>query len=103
MVDLLAAAAAVLPAAAVADTSVTRVDLLAAVVVDLTAAILADLSMLMRRLIGERINLEIQHERGLGLVKVDQGQLEQVLINLVVNARDAMPEGGTLHISTANG
>lgn len=64
--------------------------------------VLADLSILLRRLIGETITLNIHHGRELGLVKVDQGQLEQVIINLAVNARDAMPEGGTLDIRTQN-
>ncbi len=63
---------------------------------------LADLSHLLRRLIGENIELSVVHGRDLGLVKVDQGQLEQVIINLAVNARDAMPKGGTLTIRTAN-
>ena len=64
--------------------------------------VLAELSHLLRRLIGENITLKFVHDRDLGLVKVDQGQLEQVIINLVVNARDAMPEGGTLTIRTDN-
>src|SRR5208282_6361411 len=64
--------------------------------------VLAELSHLLRRLIGENIELKVVHERDLGLVKVDQGQLEQVIINLAVNARDAMPGGGTLTIRTAN-
>ncbi len=64
--------------------------------------VLAELSILLRRLIGETIKLDIRHGRNLGLVKVDQGQLEQVIINLAVNARDAMAEGGTLTIRTAN-
>ena len=64
--------------------------------------VLAELSHLLRRLIGENIELKVVHERDLGLVKVDQGQLEQVIINLAVNARDAMPGGGTLAIRTAN-
>ncbi len=64
--------------------------------------LLSELSNLMRRLIGENIELHIDHQRGLWPVKVDQGQLEQVLINLAVNARDAMPEGGKLNIRTAN-
>jgi two-component system cell cycle sensor histidine kinase/response regulator CckA len=63
---------------------------------------LADLSHLLRRLIGENIALNVVHGRDLGLVKVDQGQLEQVIINLAVNARDAMQGGGTLTIKTEN-
>ncbi len=63
---------------------------------------LADLSHLLRRLIGENIALNVVHGRDLGLVKVDQGQLEQVIINLAVNARDAMSGGGTLTIKTEN-
>ena len=61
---------------------------------------LADLSNLLRRLIGENIELRMGHGRDIGQVKVDQGQLEQVIINLAVNARDAMADGGTLTIST---
>ncbi|HUK60777.1 MAG TPA: PAS domain S-box protein [Stellaceae bacterium] len=64
--------------------------------------VLDELKHLLRRLIGENIELNVTHSRDLGLVKVDQGQLEQVIINLVVNARDAMPGGGTLAIRTAN-
>ncbi|HEX4193592.1 MAG TPA: PAS domain S-box protein, partial [Stellaceae bacterium] len=63
---------------------------------------LADLSHLIRRLIGENIALNVVHGRDLGLIKVDQGQLEQVIINLAVNARDAMNGGGTLTIQTDN-
>jgi two-component system, cell cycle sensor histidine kinase and response regulator CckA len=63
---------------------------------------LADLSHLLRRLIGENIALNVVHGRDLGLIKVDQGQLEQVIINLAVNARDAMSGGGTLTIKTDN-
>ena len=64
--------------------------------------ILVELSHLLRRLIGENIELNVVHRRDLGLTKVDQGQLEQVIINLAVNARDAMPSGGTLTIRTEN-
>ncbi len=64
--------------------------------------ILYELRHLIERLIGEHIKLEVVHGRDLGLVKADQGQFEQVVINLAVNARDAMPSGGTLTIRTAN-
>jgi two-component system cell cycle sensor histidine kinase/response regulator CckA len=64
--------------------------------------VLAELSHLLQRLIGENITLKMAHGRDLGLVRVDQGQLEQVIINLAVNARDAMPQGGELTIRTAN-
>jgi two-component system cell cycle sensor histidine kinase/response regulator CckA len=64
--------------------------------------VLAELSHLLHRLIGENIELKVVHGRDLGLVKVDQGQLEQVIINLAVNARDAMQGGGTLTIRTGN-
>jgi two-component system, cell cycle sensor histidine kinase and response regulator CckA len=70
-------------------------------VLDITD-ILIELSHLLRRLIGEDIEFDVVHGRDLGLVKVDQGQLEQVVINLAVNARDAMPNGGRLTIRTAN-
>jgi two-component system cell cycle sensor histidine kinase/response regulator CckA len=70
-------------------------------VLNLTDA-LADLSNLLRRLIGEHIELRMTHGRDLGLVRVDQGQLDQVIINLAVNARDAMPGGGRLAIRTRN-
>ncbi|PCJ97513.1 MAG: hybrid sensor histidine kinase/response regulator [Zetaproteobacteria bacterium] len=64
--------------------------------------ILTELSHLMRRLIGANIDLQMIHGRDLGLVKVDEGQMEQVLINLAVNARDAMDGGGSLIITTEN-
>ena len=64
--------------------------------------ILVELSHLLRRLIGENIQLDMIHGRDLVTVKADQGQLEQVIINLAVNARDAMSEGGKLAIRTAN-
>lgn len=64
--------------------------------------ILTELSHLMRRLIGASVDLDIIHGSDLGLVKVDEGQMEQVLINLAVNARDAMDHQGQLTISTEN-
>lgn len=71
-------------------------------VLDITD-VLAELSHLIRRLIGENIQLQMQHGRGLSRVRVDQGQLEQVIINLAVNARDAMTgTNGTLTIRTSD-
>jgi two-component system cell cycle sensor histidine kinase/response regulator CckA len=65
--------------------------------------VLQELMHLLRRLIGENIQLDVIHGRSLWEVKVDQGQLEQVIINLAVNARDAMAErGGELAIRTSN-
>jgi two-component system cell cycle sensor histidine kinase/response regulator CckA len=63
---------------------------------------LSDLTMLLRRLIGEKVTLDVVHGRGLWPVKVDISQFEQVIVNLAVNARDAMPEGGRLTLRTAN-
>jgi two-component system cell cycle sensor histidine kinase/response regulator CckA len=63
---------------------------------------LSDLTMLLRRLIGEKVQLEVVHGRDLWPVKVDISQFEQVIVNLAVNARDAMSEGGKLAVRTAN-
>ena len=62
--------------------------------------VISELSNLLRRLIGEKIIFSMNLTRDLPNVKVDQGQLEQVIINLAVNARDAMPAGGELEINT---
>jgi two-component system cell cycle sensor histidine kinase/response regulator CckA len=66
--------------------------------------VVAEVSHLLTRLLGERIKLEVKHGRGLGAVRADPGQLEQVIVNLSVNARDAMiarsAEGGTLTLQT---
>ncbi len=64
--------------------------------------VLSDLGNLLGRLLGEKIELKISHGRDVGLVKVDVNQFEQVIVNLAVNARDAMPDGGVLTVSTAN-
>jgi two-component system, cell cycle sensor histidine kinase and response regulator CckA len=64
--------------------------------------LLTGMKNMVQRLIGEGINLELQFEQKLGTVRVDPNQFEQVILNLSVNARDAMPEGGTLTIETSN-
>ena len=71
------------------------------VVLDLNTATY-DLEKMLRRLIGEHIEISFKRGPDLGRVKVDPGQVEQVLMNLCVNARDAMPQGGRLWIETAN-
>ncbi len=62
--------------------------------------ILSDLTHLLNRLVGERVTLSLTHDPRLCPVRADKRQLEQVLMNLVVNARDAMAEGGEIRIST---
>ncbi len=64
--------------------------------------ILTEVSHLIRRLIGANIILNLVHGDDLGLVKVDGGQMEQVLVNMAVNARDAMNSGGSLTIATSH-
>jgi len=70
-------------------------------VVDLNT-ILQDLEKMLRRIIGEDIEMVIFLDEKLGRVKTDPAQIEQVILNLAVNARDAMPSGGILTIETAN-
>ena len=62
--------------------------------------VISEVSHLLKRLISDTIQLSVHHGRGLGAVRADPGQLEQVIVNLAVNARDAMPGGGTLTIDT---
>jgi two-component system, cell cycle sensor histidine kinase and response regulator CckA len=79
----------------------SRKQTLQPVILDVTEA-LSELSNLLHRLIGETIELDIEHGRELCAVRVDPGQFDQVIINLAVNARDAMLGGGTLSIRTSN-
>lgn len=63
---------------------------------------LSDLTHLLNRLVGERIVLTFHHDPKLHMIRADKRQLEQVIMNLVVNARDAMPDGGDIVITTRN-
>lgn len=64
--------------------------------------IVSEVSHLLGRLMGEGVKLEVRHDRNLGAIRADPGQLEQVIVNLAVNARDAMEGKGTLSIETKN-
>ena len=70
-------------------------------VLDLNRVVTESAEML-RRLIGENVELRTVFDPQLGSVRADPGQMTQVILNLVINARDAMPQGGTLKIETAN-
>jgi PAS domain S-box-containing protein len=64
--------------------------------------VVADVAKMLQRIIGDDIQLVIESTAGLGRVRADAGQIEQVIVNLALNARDAMPSGGRLLIQTAN-
>ncbi len=79
----------------------SRRQILAPRVLDLNAVV-ADAEGMLHRVIGEDVQLTTDLAAGLSAVKADPGQIQQVLMNLAVNARDAMPQGGQLHIETRN-
>jgi signal transduction histidine kinase len=80
----------------------SRKQVLAPAVLDLNEVVVG-MTDILQRLIGESVELIFDPGTDVGQVKVDRGQLEQVIVNLVVNARDAMPQGGRLTIETAAG
>lgn len=79
----------------------SRKQVLETKIINLNTSVL-DIKKMLARLIGENIELHTEMCRELGAVRVDPGQIEQVLINLVVNARDAMPDGGDITLCTSN-
>ncbi|MFN8456032.1 MAG: response regulator [Anaerolineae bacterium] len=79
----------------------SRKQILRPTVLDLNIVVI-DMEKLLRRLLGEDITIHTHLEPTLGRIKADRGQLEQVIMNLAINARDAMPGGGQLSLETAN-
>src|ERR1019366_5540012 len=79
----------------------SRHQVLAPQILDLNAVV-SNLEKMLRRLIGEDVKLHTVLNPSLARVKADPGQIEQVIMNLAVNARDAMPKGGNLAIETSN-
>jgi two-component system, cell cycle sensor histidine kinase and response regulator CckA len=79
----------------------SRKQVIQPVILDLNS-IVADMEKMLLRLIGEDIAITITRDPNLARVKADPGQIEQILMNLAVNARDAMPQGGSLFLRTAN-
>lgn len=79
----------------------SRQQMIQPVVLD-TNKIVETTQAMLRRLIGENIQLSVAVEQGVGFITADPGQIEQVLLNLAVNARDAMPQGGRLSIQASN-
>ena len=78
----------------------SRKDVVQTAVLDLNE-IVDRIERMLRRIVGEHIEFIVRQADGLGSIKADAGQIEQVIMNLVVNARDAMPTGGTLTLETA--
>src|SRR5204862_2423304 len=79
----------------------SRKQMLAPKILDLNEVVTENLKML-TRMIGEDIDLVMVPSPSIGAVRADPGQIDQVIMNLAVNARDAMPQGGRLTIETAN-